>query len=59
MTSISPVAWPHIILQGRFEFKKDEKPIDIDAIIKDLDKSNLQIRPMKNIAAGNRKSDSI
>jgi hypothetical protein len=33
---ISPVAWQHINLQGRYEFNKLPDPIDILAIIRDL-----------------------
>lgn len=42
---VSPVAWSHIILQGRFEFKKSAENIDINAIVKDLDEYHLQIKP--------------
>jgi hypothetical protein len=54
MKDVSPVAWPHIILQGCFEFKKNEEPIDIGAIIKELD--NLKI-PEELILAENNTSD--
>jgi hypothetical protein len=37
--SIFPVTWAHIILQGRFEFKKHEETLDINTIIKELDDS--------------------
>ena len=33
---ISPVAWQHINLQGRYEFNKLPDPIDIPTIIRDL-----------------------
>jgi hypothetical protein len=33
---ISPVAWQHINLQGRYEFGKQPDEIRIDAIIQDL-----------------------
>jgi TnpA family transposase len=34
---VSPVAWSHIILQGRFKFKDSKEHIDITAIIKELE----------------------
>jgi hypothetical protein len=37
MKDVSPVAWSHIILQGRFKFKESKEHIDIEAIIKELE----------------------
>jgi hypothetical protein len=37
LKQISPVAWQHINLQGRYEFGKQPTAISIDAIIQALD----------------------
>jgi TnpA family transposase len=42
LKDVSPAAWSHIILQGRFEFKEFGEPIDIDTIIKELDSKILK-----------------
>ena len=39
---VSPVAWQHINLYGRYEFSKSPEIIDIEAILKDLSQA-----PMK------------
>jgi TnpA family transposase len=36
LQGVSPVAWTHINLGGRFEFKKDEEPINMDSLIQEL-----------------------
>jgi hypothetical protein len=33
---VSPVAWQHINLQGRYEFQKQPDPLDVDMIIRTL-----------------------
>jgi TnpA family transposase len=33
---ISPIAWQHINLQGRYEFQKQPDPLDVDMIIRTL-----------------------
>ncbi len=33
---ISPIAWQHINLYGRYEFQKDPEPIDISGIIQGI-----------------------
>jgi len=33
---ISPVAWHHINFRGRFKFRSDKAPIDIEAIVREL-----------------------
>jgi hypothetical protein len=33
---ISPIAWQHINLHGRYEFEKPPEPLDVDAIIREL-----------------------
>jgi len=40
---ISPVAWQHINLYGRYEFNKNPEPIDMDVIIQEL--AQFQILP--------------
>lgn len=40
---VSPVAWQHINLHGRFEFKKSSKAIDINALVQEL--AQIQIPP--------------
>lgn len=37
LTQISPVAWQHLNLQGRYEFSKPPADINLDAIIQKLD----------------------
>jgi TnpA family transposase len=34
--NVSPVAWQHINLQGRYEFQKQPDPLDVDMIIRTL-----------------------
>ena len=36
---VSPVAWQHINLQGRYEFQKQPDPLNIDTIIHELTKT--------------------
>jgi hypothetical protein len=37
ITQISPAAWRHILLNGHYTFRSDEKVIDLDAIVASLD----------------------
>lgn len=41
MKQISPVAWQHINLYGRYEFNKQQESIDMDAIIQELAQSKV------------------
>jgi len=34
---ISPIAWAHILMLGKFEFSMTPVDIDIDGLIKDID----------------------
>jgi len=34
--SISPIAWRHVNLLGRFEFQRPQNSLDIDELIKTL-----------------------
>lgn len=43
LKQISPVAWQHINLYGRYEFNKKPEPINMDAIIQEL--AQFQISP--------------
>ncbi len=45
LKQVSPVAWQHINLHGRYEFKNSPEPIDINAIIQIL----AQVRIPQNI----------
>jgi hypothetical protein len=36
LRQVSPVAWQHINLQGRFKFNNRAEPIDMNAIIQKL-----------------------
>ena len=36
LARISPVAWSHINLFGRYEFDKPLEPIDLDSLIEEL-----------------------
>jgi len=36
LKQISPVAWQHINLYGRYEFRKCSEPIDLDDIVRQL-----------------------
>jgi TnpA family transposase len=36
LNQVSPVAWQHINLHGRYEFRKSPEAIDIDAIVQEL-----------------------
>src|SRR5580692_2249077 len=33
---VSPVAWQHINLYGRYEFRKRPEPVDVDEIVREL-----------------------
>jgi TnpA family transposase len=39
LKQISPVAWQHVNLYGRYEFNKQQDSVDMDAIIHDLNQS--------------------
>ena len=39
LKQISPVAWQHINLYGRYEFRKCAQPIDLDDIVRQLTQS--------------------
>ncbi|MED1304753.1 hypothetical protein P4U65_30485 [Bacillus pacificus] len=41
LKQISPVAWQHINLYGRYEFNKQQESVDMDAIIQELAQSKL------------------
>jgi hypothetical protein len=41
MKQISPVAWQHINLYGRYEFNKQQESVDMEAIIQDLAQSKV------------------
>ncbi len=47
LKKVSPVAWQHINLHGRYEFTKNIDPIDLDKIVSAL--SNLSIRDLQSI----------
>jgi len=36
LTHVSPVAWQHINLYGRYEFRREPETINMPAIIQDL-----------------------
>ena len=36
LKQVSLVAWQHINLHGRYEFRKSPEPIDIDALVQEL-----------------------
>ena len=36
LQQVSPVAWQHINLHGRYEFRKSPEAINIDAIVQEL-----------------------
>ena len=38
---ISPVAWQHINLYGRYEFKRYPNPVDMEAIVQELIQSKV------------------
>jgi len=33
---VSPVAWQHVNLYGRYEFRKQPEPVDVDEIVREL-----------------------
>jgi hypothetical protein len=33
---VSPVAWQHVNLYGRYEFRKHPEPVDVDEIVREL-----------------------
>jgi hypothetical protein len=39
LKQISPVAWQHVNLYGRYEFNKQQESVDMDAIIHNLNQS--------------------
>ena len=46
LNQISPIAWQHINLHGRYEFRKQQKHININAIIQEL--ANVPIKQKPN-----------
>ena len=36
MKQVSPVAWQHVNLYGRYEFRKQPEPVDVDEIVGEL-----------------------
>jgi hypothetical protein len=40
---VSPVAWQHIHLYGRYEFRKAPETIDVPALIEELDQIPVQL----------------
>ena len=42
LTQVSPVAWQHINLYGRYEFRKGPEAIDLPALIQELDQIPVQ-----------------
>ena len=49
LAQISPVAWPHINLHGRFEFNKRPEFIDMATIIDELSRLQLILEPAPDI----------
>ena len=43
LTQVSPVAWQHINLYGRYEFRKGPEAIDLPALIQELDQIPVQL----------------
>ncbi len=43
LKQVSPVAWQHINLYGRYEFRKAPEAIDIEAIVQAL--SQVSVKP--------------
>jgi len=39
---VSPIAWQHINLYGRYEFRKAPETIDFSALIQELDQIPVQ-----------------
>ena len=46
LKQISPIAWQHINLHGRYEFRKQQEHININAIIQEL--ANVPIKQKPN-----------
>ena len=46
---VSPVAWQHINLYGRYEFRKRPEPVDVDEIVREL--AEIQIGSETALAA--------
>jgi len=53
---ISPIAWRHVNLLGKFEFQRPQNPISVDELIKALEQKIMwqmqkpTDRPLKGIA---------
>ena len=45
----SPVAWQHVNLYGRYEFRKQPEPVDVDEIVREL--AEIQIGTETALAA--------
>jgi len=46
---VSPVAWQHIDLYGRYEFREQPAPVDVEEIAREL--ADVQIETDSNLAA--------
>ncbi len=42
---VSPVAWQHINLYGRYEFRKRPEPVDVDEIVRELAEIRIGTEP--------------
>jgi hypothetical protein len=46
---ISPVAWQHINLQGRYEFQKPPDPLNVDMIIRALTELSVNYQSLRDL----------
>ena len=46
---VSPVAWQHINLYGRYEFRQQPAPVDVEEIVREL--ADVQIETDSTLAA--------
>jgi hypothetical protein len=46
---VSPVAWQHINLYGRYEFREQPAPVDVEEIVRVL--ADIQIETDSSLAA--------
>jgi hypothetical protein len=44
LTQVSPIAWQHLNLFGRYEFRKGPLPINMEEIVREL--AHLPVRPI-------------
>jgi hypothetical protein len=47
---ISPVAWQHINFYGRYEFTKGPEPINLEAIVEELNRGTLWLPVSQDLA---------